>query len=404
MWRPRPQPSQPFAAAKMLRLVTLVAVVVVIGLGAGLWKLRNTDEKDSPPPPAEMPVVTPQPKERDVEEIFMGDESRREQAASVARAIGGGTQGGSGALANLAAMRADQGHLFSVNDESERVPKLRSDYLSKVRDFNKVGTWSNNEEEAASYCDALIKAHNTKQEVFARNSRRDLTYVHLFEEPAKFRGDVVHIQGRVRLLYRYDPPLTARVAGVKDLYEAWVFDQRYAVNPYCVLLTDLPEGMVASGPVDYEVSFDGYFWKRYRYKSVDTQKANEFRDAPLLIGHTFVFRELPPGAPGGPIDWSGWLLPAFMGVLAVTVVFITALLWWFRREDRIVQRRVTALYGEFVEPTPDPEPPVAAPVHPPHRNRSASTSEPRTSNHNTHGHDKARAVHRALGQGGIDSS
>jgi hypothetical protein len=331
----------------------------------------------------------------------MSDESRHAQAFGVAQVVAAGSQS---ALAGLALMNADPNRLFWVSDESGTVPKLRSDYLSRVRDYNRVGTWTSNEGEAAAYCDALIKASRTKPSVFAKNARRDLTFVHLFEEPAKFRGDVVHIQGRLRLLHRYDPPLMAHQAGVPNLYEAWVFDERYPANPYCVLITELPAGMVASGSVNYRVSFDGYFFKRYRYKSVDSEKANQFRDAPLLIGRTFTLHPSPPGTPGTEPEWPGWLLPGFMLLLAASAGFTVFLTWWFRREDRIVRERVTALYGEFVEPAPDPPPPVAAPVQPSAPPRSVSTSEPRKSNHYAHGHDKARAVHRALGQGGIDSS
>ena len=43
--------------------------------------------------------------------------------------------------------------------------------------------------------------------------------------------------------------------------------------------------MSSSPPID--VSFDGYFFKKYRYQSVDTEKKKPvWRDTPLLIGST----------------------------------------------------------------------------------------------------------------------
>ena len=34
-----------------------------------------------------------------------------------------------------------------------------------------------------------------------------------------------------------------------------------------------------------EVAFDGYFYKRFRYKAGDSYRPGQYRDAPVLIGH-----------------------------------------------------------------------------------------------------------------------
>lgn len=331
----------------MLCLVTLAAALVVVGLAVAVWQLRRSIESSPPTPVTSEHTAAPPPSAAEDVELFMGEESRRELTAGVVAVIGVGSQG---VLAGLALIQADPASLFWATEEADKVPKLRPDLLAHVRDGERVGSWWTNEDEAAAYCDALIKASRTSAEAFARSARRDLTYVNVFEEPRRFRGDVIHVRGRLRMLTRYDPPLMAAQAGVRDLYEGWVFDERYPANPWCILLTELPAGITPGDRVDYDVAFEGYFFKRYRYKSVDSVKANQFRDAPLLIGRTLRLRQ-PVAVTAAADNWSGYLLPAFLAVLALSAALTAGLTWWFRREDRKVQQRVLGLRDrEFVEP------------------------------------------------------
>jgi hypothetical protein len=385
----------------MLRVVTVLAVVAVVGMAFGLWQLQQRLEE---PPPAPAPPVVAEPKpiarEEGGDEIFMDEGSRRDMLAAITTIVAMGGAGGQGALTESALVQADRGNLFLASDDHKKVEKLRQDYLGAVRDSRPVAGWNENDGEAASYCDALIKSARTLPAVFAQHARRDVHFVHLFEQPSRYRGDVIHIEGRLRLVTRYDAPLMAAQAGVAHLYEGWIQDERTS-NPYCVILTELPPG-VQLGNVDYPIAFDGYFFKRYRYKAVDSVKANQFREAPLLIGRTVALRQVALAVEEPGPHWAGWLLPGFMLLLAGSALLTVVLLWWFRREDRKVRERVAALYGDFVEPPPDPTPPLAPPVRA--GNAAVAASSEVKKHHYTHGHDKARAVHRALGQGGIDSS
>jgi hypothetical protein len=128
-----------------------------------------------------------------------------------------------------------------------------------------------------------------------------------------------------------------------------------------VVFTDLPPGMKTGEKVEYQVSFDGYLFKRYRYKAADNLKANEWREAPLLIGRTLVWKA--PPAAAAESGWAEQLLPAFVGLILLTVATVVGLSWWMRRGDRQVRSRLAgARAPTFVEPAPEPEVPFATPV------------------------------------------
>src|SRR5262249_930842 len=152
----------------------------------------------------------------------------------------------------------------------------------------------------------------------------------LFEEPEKYRGQVIHVEGRLRMLRRFSASRFAAKQGVPTLYEGWIFAEAYLGNPYCVIVTEVPSSTPIGERLERPVAFDGYFFKRYRYKAGDT-----WREAPLLIG-----RSLLDGAPLPGSETSGLadsLLPALFTVLGLTVALVGGLAWWYVRGDRRVR-------------------------------------------------------------------
>jgi hypothetical protein len=195
--------------------------------------------------------------------------------------------------------------------------------------------------EADAFARTLVLAQWTDTAVLDKAGRRDLTYVQLFRETPKYRGQVVRLEGRMKRIRRDDePPEKAREAGVSHLYEGWMFNDDFGVNPVCCLFTDLPDGLRVSEKMEERVEFAGYLFKRYRYKAVDTPKAGQWREAPLLIGRVVaVF----PRATDTSNEWSWLLLSAFLAVIGGTVVFVVLLTLWLRRDDARVRRRLAAL-------------------------------------------------------------
>jgi hypothetical protein len=250
-------------------------------------------------------------------------------------------------------------------DEVRPFPKAFLKVIHDRRDFR------NGDLEYEAYWQTLVLAHYTSARAFARSARRDLTYANLFNEPPVYRGHVVHVTGRlIRRPDRLTPMDEARAAGVEHLYEAWIMTDQYGQNPLCCVFSDPPSGlkMDASGAFPKRkyndpVSFDGYFYKRYRYKAGDSKKVNEYRDAPLVIGHTLIGRWDEAAAEPEGETWGSDLIWVFLGVIACTVLAVIGLTCWFRLHDRRIRQRLRASRArEFVPPTEAPLRPESEPA------------------------------------------
>jgi hypothetical protein len=249
-------------------------------------------------------------------------------------------------------------------DERDIVPPLRADLLDKVRDSRGLPVLPADLKQATdrdideidAYMDAVEKAYRMPAHTFANSANRELTYGHLENEPRKHRGQVAHFEGTLKRVRRYDPPMLLAQAGVRDIYEGWIFDvKQYGVNPVCAIFTELPQGIPVAEDVRQDVAFDGYFFKKYRYVAGDS-KPGQAREVPLLIGHAPV--RLHPVAVADstppPSAWMGWLLTGLLAFIAAVLGLALVLHAWFQRADRKVQRRLEgARQREFVPPAPD---------------------------------------------------
>src|SRR5262249_37147395 len=103
-----------------------------------------------------------------------------------------------------------------------------------------------------------------------------------------------------------------------------------------------------------EVAFDGYFFKKFRYKAGDS-KANTARDAPVFVGRALRLVRPAFEAPPGD-DWDSHLMVAFIGLVAFVVVAAVGLTWYFRGSDERVRERLLAA-RETGLMLPRPQPP-----------------------------------------------
>src|SRR5207253_6925162 len=120
-------------------------------------------------------------------------------------------------------------------------------------------------------------AHAEISEVFKIQSKKDVLYTHMIYHPRKYRGQVIHIDGELRRLRRLDAPALITKEGLEDIYEAWVYPLGNRFNPLCIVITDLPAGLAASENYSppLRVSFDGYFFKLYRYPTGEMDDQNK---------------------------------------------------------------------------------------------------------------------------------
>ncbi len=250
-----------------------------------------------------------------------------------------------------------EGLLSRVSD-SRPLPVIPADFNPK--DTARQKLLERELGEVQAYLAALLNANRFSSKAFANSALRGITYSHLMEEPKKQRGTVVHVEGLLKRVRRYDPPLMATQAGVRDQYEGWLFekypqDKDASVNPVCLVFTELPEGLSADERLDATVKFDGYFFKRYRYQN----SGKEMAEVPLVIGHGPVLVSVAADTPPAS-DWNGAILNIFLGGVAGVVLLVGAIHLWFRRADRKVHARVAGAFRKEFVPPPAEEVPGAA--------------------------------------------
>jgi hypothetical protein len=228
--------------------------------------------------------------------------------------------------------------------------------LGPIRDGKSIYV---GDEEAQAFSQVLVLANYNSARAFRRAARHDLSYANLFNEPEKYRGEVVHLRGRLLRLIRFSPPLDAAGMGVNDYFEAWIINDGNGNNPYCAVCVELPPGLQPAEKIrGVEVAFDGYFYKRFRYKAADSVRPNEYRDAPLLIGHGLTVLGGTASEEERPAQtWGHDLMKVFVGAIIAVLAGIIGLTFWFRYADRRVHRRLRAAReADLVLPEPDREP------------------------------------------------
>jgi hypothetical protein len=95
-----------------------------------------------------------------------------------------------------------------------------------------------------------------------------------------------------------------------------------------------------------------------RYKAEDSKKPNEYREAPVLIGHSLVMPAVAAAPADTGTEWPKGMLWSFLALAAGVMLFVGGLGYWFRWNDARVRRRLTAT-REFVDPTATWEEPPA---------------------------------------------
>lgn len=179
--------------------------------------------------------------------------------------------------------------------------------------------------ELDAYYAVLAKAAKVPPRKLRRIARNDVSYTMLMDSPDEYRGAVVSLEGRLGSLKRL--PGTRRELGLGTLYEAWIVTPASARDPYRVVISELPDGLV---PQDlYEtpphVRAVGYFFKVQNYA------VNEQRDhlAPLLLAKRI--EPVPAEELQSPgLGIAPWVIGAALALGAV----LAFTMWRFSAGDR----------------------------------------------------------------------
>lgn len=243
-----------------------------------------------------------------------------------------------------------KGKLVWVETEPETAAPLDPELLAGVKDRRPLPDITGRPLDelplaAQAYFEALKLANETSVERFAKSARKHahVKFAHLYNDPARYRGEVIHVEGRLARLRRYDDvPRPAWNLGVREIYEGWIFGETRGAHPWWVVFTALPDGLEPAERTDKYVSFDGYFYGLVRY--VTAEKGE--RDTPLLIGSALVLKNPPPATaePTSPI--SGTFLTGMVAFFFGVVMVVVVLSWWLRRGDQRVRHQLNVLQAE----------------------------------------------------------
>jgi len=286
----------------------------------------------------------------------------------------GSTIAGLPGVADLATLQIGEYLDCWILQDTDRFRPLPTSWLREIEDGKGIAEGGF---EADIYARTLARVQYTSPAALAKALSRGVTYTHVFQEPERYRGSVIRVEGRLLRVNRYDPPFEARQAGVHHLYEGWVFSEFLGANPYVVIFTNwpanLPESLLGQPKIreDIRVSMDGFFFKKFRYQSNDRRSSH--RDAPLVIGNTLTVLSLPEPTAERPTTWVHTLLYGFVSGFVLLVVCVLGLTYWYRRSDNRLRQRLLSRLPEFHLPPPDAMP-VAPPIAPMARPTAPSSS------------------------------
>ncbi len=232
---------------------------------------------------------------------------------------------------------------------SDVVRPIPEEFLERIKDEKPLLGPSIDDLEASAYCEFVLMAYQTSALAFTQSARKELTFSDLMTKPKTNRGEVVEIKGRLRRLRKITPPAALLNVGVSELYEGWVFQEMYGPNPVCILFTELPNNIQPFEKDDFLIEFQGYFFKKYRYKTANSGSENPWKDTPLVIGKTLNVKRGSIESYEEGSTWAKGLLPLFTVASLVVLTGIIALIIWFLRGD---QKTTNRLRNRHIEVDP----------------------------------------------------
>ena len=221
------------------------------------------------------------------------------------------------------------------------------------------------------YFDMIIYANRTNPAALDRAALRDEgLWAKVFHEPAKYRGQVLHFEGRLKRLRQYPrrrrwPSRAARGITTKDTCPSMPGKTtRCSSSARSCRRTSSRAKPGRAGRVQRLLLQD--LPLHGRGHEADAQGPP--RPAADRPHHHPTGAPAP--APETSDDGSAWSDLARPGCFSASIGLAVALLfllgYWFRSGDRHVHGRVsTARYGEFVPPPADAPPDAVTPTHPP---------------------------------------
>jgi hypothetical protein len=176
--------------------------------------------------------------------------------------------------------------------------------------------------DTAAYLKLLERARKTNEIDLAKQSRRDVLFVHLWEHPKEHRGVPVHILGTAARIVRE----RSKHSKSGWLYTATVYTPEAGKFPYWCVFEDAPPMLPIGDNLSERIVFNGYFLKLVAYRAHDTERAN-----PMLIGRI--------GWTPGPPDRADAHQLLRWTLIALGAMFVTSVCRWMYSFRRTIQAR-----------------------------------------------------------------
>jgi hypothetical protein len=175
------------------------------------------------------------------------------------------------------------------------------------------------------YYHLITLAATAPADLLERNARRDVTFAKLWNDPEKYRGELVYLKGYLRGLRpvkptdeRYFNPVQ-----LETLYDGYLVTEDSRPNSFVVVVPRVADGMPTSMNIIENVSFAGYFFKLWSYEAAD----GSARAAPLLVGQIVSWTPAPRYEQAGQL--STFLAAAFI----LLVVMVGGAIWVMNRRS-----------------------------------------------------------------------
>lgn len=231
-----------------------------------------------------------------------------------------------------------QGDAVRVVSESvARETQIDKSLLAAVTD----NTFGVTAAEKEAYDTLLAKVREVPLVDLERVAHSNVPFAVLMLEADRYRGEVLSVEGEIRRCQ----PMAASPDEPPTL-DAWLFTPDSGLNPYRVVLAELPAGFPVGDELKppIRVRVTGYFFKRYSYATAD-----DFHTAPLLLTKTMSLLAQPKPTAARPAGYSHSLTYLAIGILATFLVVGVTVEMIFRRRSR----RHNALPTENTDSPPD---------------------------------------------------
>jgi hypothetical protein len=251
----------------------------------------------------------------------------------------------------------------TVKKKVYRDPNLDRSLLEGIEDDKDIPSYKYNPDEYRSYLYTIVHAHDVPVSAMEKAFSPKVGYVHMMEQPVRFRGELIKVDGYLKQLRELPAPRSMeKNDGIKMLYEGLVTGEQDYREVYWVVFTELPAGLDPAVKIanPIPISFYAYFFKR---TAVEVAKSDKRYRVPLLVARTVTVKQPPELSMIGsnPSD-----MPVVLVIAGLTVTLFVAvgIIFWFRSGDKTVRSRLARTQQPtWVPPTDDspPAPPSSAP-------------------------------------------